>query len=121
MKTNKALFKYNGGRGALLCSMCRVILKTGDQFTEEEIEAIKGHAIMEPQYCLKCQLIQALNEIDKEWKESVTVRDDVKYRVIRFAPPFPDKVLDIITQPDVTCYGFLTTQFEQGIDVYFKM
>lgn len=117
----KALFKYNGGRGALICSGCKVILKTGDQFTDEEIEAIKGHAIMEPQYCLKCQLINALNEAGKEWKEDITVREDVKYRVVKFAPPFPESVMDIISNKDVITFGYLTTQYEPGIDVYFKM
>lgn len=121
MKTNKALFKYNGGRGALLCSMCRVIMKTGDQFTEEEIDAIKGHAIMDPQYCLKCQLIQALNEAHKEWKENIMTRDEEKYRVVSFKPPFPQSVQDIISNKDVITYGYLSSAYEPGIDVYFKM
>ena len=48
----KAIFKYNGGLGALLCSKCKVIIKTGRDFTEEEIKAIKGKVNMPPQYCL---------------------------------------------------------------------
>ena len=51
----KAIFKYNGGLGALLCSKCRVIIKTGKDFTEEEIKAIKGKVDMPPQYCDKCK------------------------------------------------------------------
>jgi hypothetical protein len=51
----KAIFKYNGGLGALLCSKCRVIIKTGKDFTEEEIMAIKGKIDMPPQYCNKCK------------------------------------------------------------------
>lgn len=118
---NKAQFKYNGGRGALICSGCRVILKTGDEFTEEEIDAIKGHDILAPQYCKKCQLINALNDAGKEWKESIMTRDDSKYRVISFVPPFPQSVQDIITDKDVITFGYLTSAFEPGIDVYFKM
>lgn len=52
----KAIFKYNGGLGALLCSKCRVIIRTGKYFTEEEIKAIKGKAKLPPQYCYKCKI-----------------------------------------------------------------
>lgn len=51
----KAMFVFNGGLGALLCSKCRVIIKTGINFTEEEIKAIKGKINMPPQYCNKCK------------------------------------------------------------------
>ena len=51
-----AIFKYNGGLGALLCSKCRVIIKIGKDFTEQEIKAIKGEIKMpHPQYCEKCK------------------------------------------------------------------
>lgn len=50
-----AIFKYNGGQGALLCSKCRVIIKTGVNFTEEEKRAIKGEIKLPPQYCEKCK------------------------------------------------------------------
>ena len=45
-----ALFKFNGGLGALLCSECKVIMKIGRDFTEEEKKAIKGHIKFPPQY-----------------------------------------------------------------------
>jgi len=51
----KAIFKFNSGHGALLCSKCKVIIKTGKDFTEEEIKAIKGKIDMPPQYCAKCK------------------------------------------------------------------
>lgn len=105
----------------MICSECRVILKTGDQFTDEEIAAIKGHEFIPAQYCSRCKLINALNENGIEWKQDITVRDDVKYRVVRFQPPFPQEVLDLVSEPDVLVYGYLTLDFEQGIDVYFKM
>jgi len=54
----KAIFKFNSGHGALLCSKCRVIIKTGIDFTEEEIMAIKGKLDMPPQYCDKCKTKQ---------------------------------------------------------------
>lgn len=51
----KAIFKYNGGLGALLCSSCSVIIKTGKDFTDEELKAIKGKGPMPPaQYCETC-------------------------------------------------------------------
>jgi hypothetical protein len=52
---NKAVFKFNNGLGALLCSKCRVIIKTGIDYTEEEIKASKGEVIMPPQYCNNCK------------------------------------------------------------------
>ena len=56
----EAIFKYNGGLGALLCSSCRVIMKTGKDFNEEELNAIKGNGPMPPaQYCSKCKTKQS--------------------------------------------------------------
>lgn len=53
---NMAIFKFNSGMGALLCSKCRVIIKTGKDFTEEELKAIKGKGPMPPpQYCEQCK------------------------------------------------------------------
>jgi hypothetical protein len=51
----KAIFKFNGGDGALLCSRCSVIIKTGYAFTEEEKRAARGEIVIAPQYCKKCQ------------------------------------------------------------------
>ena len=51
----KAIFKFNNGRGALLCSNCSVIIKVGRDFTEEEGKAIRGEIKMDPQYCEKCK------------------------------------------------------------------
>ena len=50
----KAIFKFNNGNGALLCSQCSVIIKTGKDFTEEEGKAFKGEADLAPQFCDKC-------------------------------------------------------------------
>jgi hypothetical protein len=51
----KAIFKYNSGHGALLCSRCRNILKVRYEFTDEEISAVKGEGELEAQYCKKCE------------------------------------------------------------------
>ena len=50
-----AIFKFNNGNGALLCSKCSVIIKTGIQYTAEERSAATGTSIMLPQYCEKCK------------------------------------------------------------------
>ncbi len=47
----KAIIKFNGGLLALLCSGCRAILKTGKDFTEEELKAAKGGIELPPQTC----------------------------------------------------------------------
>jgi hypothetical protein len=51
---SKAIFKFNGGLGALLCSKCSVIIKTGCDFSELEKKALKGEIKLKPQYCDKC-------------------------------------------------------------------
>ena len=51
----KAIFKFNGGRGAILCNDCHVIIKTGISFTEQETEAILGKIELGPQYCNDCE------------------------------------------------------------------
>lgn len=50
-----ARIKFNGGNLALLCSGCSVIIKTGVDFTPEEMEFVllKGKHL-DPQYCEKC-------------------------------------------------------------------
>ena len=52
---NKAVFKYNGGNLALLCSKCKVIMKIGIQFTDEETKACQGKIYLPPQYCDTCK------------------------------------------------------------------
>ena len=51
----EAIFKFNNGNGALLCSKCRTIIKVGYQYNQLEKEASKGHATLPPQYCDKCK------------------------------------------------------------------
>lgn len=51
----RAIVKFNGGNLALLCSKCSVIVKTGKDFTTQEMEFVltKGKHL-EPQYCEQC-------------------------------------------------------------------
>jgi hypothetical protein len=51
----KAKFKYNNGNGALLCSKCSVIIKTGVDFSEREWMALRGEVNFPPQYCNECK------------------------------------------------------------------
>ena len=51
----KAIVKFNGGRGAILCSKCRVIIKEGHEFTPEELQYIRGELNhLPPQFCEQC-------------------------------------------------------------------
>jgi ferredoxin len=52
----KAIFKYNSGEGALLCSKCAVIIKTGRDFTSLEHSACKSEAKLPAQYCVNCSI-----------------------------------------------------------------
>lgn len=51
----KAIFKFNNGISALLCSDCRTIIKTGDQFNSKEWRALRGENHMPPRYCNECK------------------------------------------------------------------
>lgn len=59
MSYEKAIIKFNGGNLALLCSGCSVIIKTGLDFTPEELDFVfeKGPYIP-PQYCEQCKTKQ---------------------------------------------------------------
>jgi len=53
----KAIIKFNGGALAMLCSGCRVIIKIGKDFTEEELDLTLGKDknMLPPQYCEGCK------------------------------------------------------------------
>ena len=51
----KAIFKFNSGNGALLCSSCHVIIKVGSQFTEDEWKAMRGEIELDHQFCDECK------------------------------------------------------------------
>lgn len=56
MEREKAIIKFNGGNLAMLCSNCYVIIKTGRDFTTEEMEfALGKEKHLEPQYCEECK------------------------------------------------------------------
>ena len=52
---NKAVFKFNSGQGALLCSKCRKIIKIYSEMNADEQLAFDGKKELEPQYCIKCK------------------------------------------------------------------
>lgn len=52
----KATVKFNGGNGAILCDNCSVIVRTGDDFTEEEKRFMRGEInYIPPVYCKNCK------------------------------------------------------------------
>lgn len=54
MAKKKAVFKFNSGQGALLCSKCSKIIKIGKHMSQEELAAMKGEQHLDPQYCEDC-------------------------------------------------------------------
>lgn len=50
-----AIFKFNGGNLALLCSNCYGIIKTGSTFTTAELKAVHGRNRLKPRICAKCK------------------------------------------------------------------
>ena len=57
MAKNKIIYKFNNGNLAICCSICSKIIKTGKDFTEQELEDIKRkHRKLPAQYCDECSL-----------------------------------------------------------------
>lgn len=55
MEQERLIVKFNGGRGAILCSNCRKIIKEGHEFNPEELAYIRGEIKHLPQqYCKQC-------------------------------------------------------------------
>lgn len=54
---DKAIIKFNNGNLALLCSGCRIIIKTGKDFTKEELELTLGgdKNRLPRQFCETCK------------------------------------------------------------------
>ena len=53
--SKQAIFKYNNGNGALLCSGCSKIIKIGSEFTKKEWQAARGEIKILPRYCDECK------------------------------------------------------------------
>ena len=51
---SKAIFKWNGGAGALLCSRCSVIMRTYKDFSEDEKLGFTGEKRIPAKYCDDC-------------------------------------------------------------------
>jgi hypothetical protein len=52
--------KFNGGKGAILCNGCRVIVKQGNGITKEDWEST------EPLFCVKCRYNEGRPEVGSE-------------------------------------------------------
>lgn len=63
---SNAIFKFNNGNTALLCSGCSIILKTGSQFNDAEIQAVRGQKHMEAQFCLPCNIKRIFNNKENQ-------------------------------------------------------
>lgn len=55
MSNEKAIVKFNNSKLALLCSGCRAIIKTGKDFTKEELDFVFEKGKLSPQYCEDCK------------------------------------------------------------------
>jgi hypothetical protein len=56
MPKGKIIYKFNSGNLAILCSRCSKIIKTGIDFTEQELKDIKRkYRKLPAQYCETCK------------------------------------------------------------------
>jgi|688.fasta_scaffold00087_102 hypothetical protein len=125
MEKKKAIFKFNGGKGALLCSKCSKIIKTGSTMTEEEILAMKGKASLEAQYCEDCggvkpdvkifyltraednKVIAGLSYKFVEWNENGTGKD---------LHAEPQVGFSFIMDPNPIDFTWLTTKITEIVE-----
>jgi len=63
---SQAIFKFNNGNSALLCSGCSVILKIGSQFNDHEIQAIRGQKHMDARFCVPCNVKRIFNNKENQ-------------------------------------------------------
>jgi len=122
MAKKKAIFKFNGGQGALLCSKCSKIIKTGKQMSKKEIAAMKGEQHLDAQYCEDCggqkpepkifylkreednKLIAGLSYKFVEWNENGTGKD---------LHDEPKEGYSFIMDPNPIDFTWLTTQITE--------
>ena len=55
MSNDKAIVKFNNGNLAMLCNECRAIIKTGKDFTKEELDFVFEKGKLSSQYCEDCK------------------------------------------------------------------
>lgn len=96
----KAIFKFNGGRGALLCSNCSVIVKTGKDFTEQEWAALRGEGHVDSVYCNKCEnsavdLDEIINK-SKEGEKLGVLKDIIP--MLSENPDFKENLIQIVSE-----------------------
>ena len=53
-KQIQAVYKFNGGLGALLCSGCYVILRSGASLTKADRLGMNGEITNPPAFCKEC-------------------------------------------------------------------
>ena len=94
----KAIFKFNGGKGALLCSNCSVIVKTGKDFTEQEWAALRGEGDIDSIYCDSCKdKVIDIDEIIKDPKNNLGVLKDI-IPMLAESPEFKENLAQIISE-----------------------
>lgn len=94
----KAIFKFNGGQGVLLCSNCSVIVKTGKDFTEQEWAALQGKGEISSVYCNECKnKVVDLDEILKDPKNDLGRLKDI-IPILAQNPEFKENLVQIISE-----------------------
>lgn len=90
---NKAIVKYNGGMGAVLCNTCGCIVRAGAELTEEDKACLRGELALYEQYCLDCQSEidylkdkQLLTEEEFDEKHFFNTTNKMKLKVINDKP-----------------------------------
>ena len=81
----KAIFKFNNGAGAMLCSSCSRIIKTGTDFTEEERLAMYGKKKLPPQYCHICSVRKDISEFKTKYPQGF-----IKSEIEELLKKYPD-------------------------------
>lgn len=122
--SDKAIFKFNSGQIALICSKCRTIIKEGKDLTKMEFKALKGEVKLPPQYCDKHKKIKPNKKINTENINNSSAK--VIFEIENYLKPFKKKKICLIIRAIeegfkvvMDKYGYVTSpNWEDSFDIY---
>jgi hypothetical protein len=129
----RIIFKFNSGLGAIICSGCRTIIKTGQDFTAAELASMKGETELLPaQYCSKCLGLPILKgrlhkTVELGWTVSydedqvdLPLHPDDAYELFELEQRFDNLEARIADKPIVE-FQIVEKQRSSGIVKYAKL
>lgn len=107
----KTIYKFNGGRGAILCNFCSAIIYQGSSIPKNIMEGFKTGADNGPQYC--CEQCKD-NDQYNDW-------NILKWNGEGEYPEYYKPIRFVLTYSSKTYFGYLEPPFEIDGKEYFAV